>query len=106
VAARRPNSVAFDAAGDVYVAELGSVFLFTRTPDRDAERARISIRSPDGRVHAEITASEDGDEQIYFAPHAVAVDQQGDVYVGEVPASYSHGLAPEHANVVRKYARV
>jgi streptogramin lyase len=103
--ARRPNSVAFDTAGDVYVAELGSVFLFTPAADLDAERARISIRDRDGSVHGEIAADEDGDEQIYFAPHAVAVDGQGDVYVGEVPASYSRRQAPEHASVLRKYTR-
>jgi DNA-binding beta-propeller fold protein YncE len=103
--ARRPNGVAFDAAGDAYVAELGSVFLFTRTADPEAERARVSIRGPDGNVHDEIAATEDGDEQLFFAPHAVAVDRQGDVYVGEVPASYSRGQAPARASVLRKYER-
>jgi streptogramin lyase len=101
--ARHPNGVAFDAAGDAYVAELGSVFLFTQTPDRHAERARVSVRTPSGLVHTEITASED---EIYFAPHAVAVDRQGDVYVGEVPASYSRGLAPGDAPMLRKYVRL
>jgi sugar lactone lactonase YvrE len=103
--ARRPNGVAFDADGDAYVAELGSVFLFTESPDLGAERARISVRGADGEVRAELTASEDGDDAIYFAPHAVAVDRQGDLYVGEVPASYSRGTAPRDASVLRKYVR-
>jgi sugar lactone lactonase YvrE len=104
--ARRPNAVAFDADGLAYVAELGGVYIFTEEPDRDAERARVSIRSTDGAVVDEITAAEDGDDAIYFAPHAVAVDRHGAVYVGEVPASYSRGHAPAHAAVVRKYVRV
>jgi DNA-binding beta-propeller fold protein YncE len=101
--ARRPNSVAFDADGVAYVAELGGVFVFTEEPDLAAERARVSIRSPDGDGLGEVTAAEDGDGATYFAPHAVAVDRQGSVYVGEVPASYSRGRAPAHASVLRKY---
>jgi DNA-binding beta-propeller fold protein YncE len=101
--ARRPNGVAFDAQGDAYVAELGGVFLFTEEPVPGAERARVSIRGPDGDVRGEIEASGDGEGQLYFAPHAVAVDREGAVYVGEVPASYSRGRAPADAAVLRKY---
>jgi DNA-binding beta-propeller fold protein YncE len=104
--ARRPNGIAFDAQGLAYVAELGGVFVFTQEPDPDVERARVSIRSPSGDIRGEITASEDGDKQIYFAPHAVAIDREGAVYVGEVPASYSRGRAPADAPVLRKYVPV
>jgi DNA-binding beta-propeller fold protein YncE len=101
--ARRPNSVAFDGEGTAYVAELGSVHLFTPEPDLDADRPRVTIRGPDGEVRAEIDAAEDGEDALWFAPHAVAVDRQGAVYVGEVPHSYSRGRAPAHAAVLRKY---
>jgi streptogramin lyase len=101
--ARHPNSVAFDGAGDAYVAELGGVFVFTAEPDLDARRARVSVRGPDGEVRAELDAAEDGGDALWFAPHAVAVDRQGAVVVGEVPHSYSRGRAPAHATVLRKY---
>ena len=42
----------------------------------------------------------------FFAPHGVALDSRGDLYVGEVAFSYSHRQAPPDAKVLRKYARV
>jgi DNA-binding beta-propeller fold protein YncE len=104
--ARYPNSVAFDDDGQAYAAELGGVFVFTAEPDLDAVRARVTVRGPDGEVRAEIDADEDGGEALWFAPHAVAVDRQGAVVVGEVPHSYSRGRAPAHAAVLRKYVPV
>src|SRR5205823_3094183 len=67
--ARWPNNIAFDAAGAAYVAELGGLFLFSHDPDHGRGGARITIRDEDGGVEAEIL----GDD-IYFAPHGIAVD--------------------------------
>jgi DNA-binding beta-propeller fold protein YncE len=101
--ARWPNNTAFDREGSAYVTELGSLFLFTHEADRSAERARVTIRSSEGRVEAELAG--EGDD-VYFAPHGIAVDGHGDVYVGEVGASYTHGHAPPDWPVLRKYVRM
>ena len=103
--ARRPNSVAFDAARR-RLRRRARERVPLHAHARPRRRARAGLdQERGGEVIGELTASEDGDEQIYFAPHAVAVDRQGAVYVGEVPASYSRGAAPAHAAVLRKYVR-
>ena len=81
------------------MAELGHVWV-TGSADAEAERARISIRDAGGEVQGEIGDRDD----LTFAPHAVAVDSQGDVYVGEVTRSHTKGQAPPDALVFRKYA--
>ena len=98
--ARWPNNTAFDSDGYAYVAEMGGLFLFSHEPDRSRASARITIRDEEGAVAAELV-----DEDIYFAPHGIAVDGSGDIYIGEVSASYTHRQAPPDAPVLRKYIR-
>lgn len=88
--ARHPNAVAVDANGPFYVAELGSVFLFSNDADLAAPRARVTVRNPRGDIIDQV-CSERSD--LSFAPHSLAVDSGGNLYVGEVAASYSRGLA-------------
>jgi len=104
--ARWPNTVAFGREGEVYVAELGGVFLFSSAADQHQPAARVTVRSRDGEVVSEILEEPPHEREPFFAPHAVAVDSKGDVYVGEVAASYSHGQAPSGWSVLRKYVRI
>jgi 6-bladed beta-propeller len=104
--ARWPNNVAFGREGEMYVAELGGVFVFSSTPDHSRPAARVTVRTPDGDVISEILEESPYDRQGFFAPHSVAVDSTGDLYVGDVSASYSHGQAPSSWSVLRKYVRV
>ena len=39
------------------------------------------------------------------APHGIAVDSRGDLYVSEVATSYNFGAAPQGWGVIRKYVR-
>jgi hypothetical protein len=57
-------------------------------------------------VEAEITPLAEGEDDLYFSPHGIAVDSRGDVYVSEVPVSYTRGHAPKDWSVVRKYVRM
>jgi hypothetical protein len=44
------------------------------------------------------------DDPLFVAPHAVAVDSRGDVYVGEV--SYTHKGVDRGANTIQKFERI
>jgi sugar lactone lactonase YvrE len=101
-----PNNVAFDAEGLAYVAEMGCVFLFGPQANLDAPPARITIRARDGQVLDELCEEQQRDSGRFFAPHGIAVDSQGDLYVGEVPDSYTFGQSPGDWPVIRKFRRV
>lgn len=69
---------------------------------------RISILTPEGKLKARIGHPEEGDGPGQFvAPHSVATDALGDIYVGEV--SYSnrgkHANPPKYFRCLRKLAR-
>ncbi len=66
---RQPTSVAFDYEERIYVAELQS---------------RLSIIDYNGNIISRWGGEESRDPGKFVAPHCVAVDSKGDVYVGEV----------------------
>jgi len=94
---QRPCDMALDAEGRVYVAELwrpkGKKSFVHGTTKVD-QPGRVSILSPAGSVLTRWTA--DPEDRAapgsFIAPHAVAVDSQGSVYVAEV--TYSFAIAP------------
>ena len=84
----RPCQVAFDAAGNLFVAELGyrsGMWPGTVPPTPDATGGRVSVFSPDGQLLCVLGGGDNptapGD---FFAPHDIRIDSQGDVYVSEV----------------------
>lgn len=83
----RPTDVYID--GDiVYVSELCKrVSIFTRDGD-------LLSRWGNGDVPV--------DEPLFIAPHTIAVDSHGDVYVGEV--SYTYGEIDKGAQTIQKFA--
>ncbi len=89
--------------GNLYVAEVGGVFM--GDPDTSRPAARITLRDQDGHILCEWSDQDPMDSGQYFSPHAIAVDSRGDVYVGEVKKSYPGGRAPAGASVLRKYVR-
>lgn len=84
----RPCEVAFDAAGNMIVAELGyrvAMWSGVQPPGPNATGGRISVFAPDGRV---LSRWGGGDHPTapgdFFAPHDVCIDAHGDLYVSEV----------------------
>lgn len=66
---------------------------------------RVSVFSHDGDLLARWdNGDHPGEDPLFLAPHAVAVDARGDVYVGEVAETYA-GVALG-ADAVRKFRRV
>jgi len=94
----RPNSVAYDAEGNLYVAELGLRTAnvpccdgFQMPPvTPDSPPSQVSVWGPDGSLLARW-----GDpgvpcrEGSFFCAHGIAVDSQGAIYVGQTSRSAS-----------------
>jgi DNA-binding beta-propeller fold protein YncE len=103
----RPDDVCVDDAGNVYVAELGeraALFPFMPPPWGQDRPARISVVDLQGKLLARW--GEDPADPIQFvAPHGIAVDRSGNVYIGEVREAAGADAAGWH-KAVRKLARI
>jgi DNA-binding beta-propeller fold protein YncE len=94
-----------------YIGELGPVMPVNRRfPNLGP---RISIADNKGNILARIGNSGDGEfsPEYFIAPHGLAVDSHGDVYVGEVSATawpqyYPDTPAPNPLPTLRKMTRV
>lgn len=78
----RPCALTVGPDGNVYVGELNAVALMDGAPGMGH---RISVFDRDGKLVTRYGDAEEGEEAGRFiAPHGIAVDSRGDVYVGEV----------------------
>ncbi len=86
----RPTDLFIDKTGIVYVSELS---------------ARISIFDPNGKLLARWGDKVGGDpwKQTIVAPHTLAVDSHGDIYVAQVMMTI--GKIEKGTKVVQKYVR-
>jgi DNA-binding beta-propeller fold protein YncE len=107
----RPCQVAFDQAGNLYVAELGyraGMWPGTSAPSPDATGGRVSIFDADGKLLARWGGGENptspGD---FFAPHDIRIDSRGDLYVSEVvmSAGGNRGLVSPDCHSLQKFTR-
>lgn len=91
-----PNNLVRGPDGRYYVAELGRI-VQGAAPDiqisPDAIPAQIGIRDQSGRLIQALRPPIADDEWQFFAPHGIAVDSRGDIYVSEVRGAYSRGFA-------------
>ena len=94
----RPCDLVIDAAGRVYVAELGyraGMWPGIVPPHPNATGGRVSIFDSAGRLLFRFGGgekpSEPGD---FFAPHDIWLDSQGSLYVSEVIRSAAGGKKP------------
>ncbi len=94
-----------------YIGEIGP----TLPINRDAPNLgpRISIVDHEGRLLSRFGAAHAGYEcpDQFIAPHGMAVDSRGDIYVGEVsyttwPFVYPGKDVPQHLRTLRKLVRV
>jgi len=89
----RPTDVFVDDEGVVYVSELC---------------LRFSIFSPKSELLARwgTQPGENLENAVFIAPHTVALDSRGDIYVGEVSWTSYNRHIDRGANVLRKFVRV
>ncbi|RQR33243.1 hypothetical protein [Burkholderia sp. Bp9142] len=93
---QRPTDVAFDQRGYAYVTELprGPRDLKSWRLGRATEElpGRVTIRNSDGTAVSKVDCP--GLE--FLAPHAIAVDSTGAIYVSEVPESFANYTRKPH----------
>ena len=94
---QRPSDLAFDADGLVYVAELWrpkGKKSFVHGEMLEDKPGRVTVLDSHGRVVTRWGASSEARHAPgnFIAPHAIAVDTHGDIYVAEV--TYSFALRP------------
>ena len=81
----RPCGLTIGPDGSIYIGELNGVGLMEGA---DGIGHRLTVLSPQGELLAQVGDPHEGEEPGQFiAPHGVAVDSKGDVYVAE--ASYT-----------------
>jgi DNA-binding beta-propeller fold protein YncE len=101
-----PNNIVRGRDGHYYTAELGRTVQGppgAKFVVADGLAPRVTVRDSSGAILAEWGAPEP--ERVWFAPHGIALDSRGDIYIGEVTASNSNGLAPPRA-ALHKFVRL
>jgi DNA-binding beta-propeller fold protein YncE len=102
----RPDDLAFDRDDVLYVAELGFAAgvipngLGATPPDGDPPRGRVSVLTTTGDVLARVEPHREWSPDGFLAPHGIAVDSVGSIYVGEVFRSALRGYAPDSPEVL------
>jgi DNA-binding beta-propeller fold protein YncE len=106
---QRPTHIVFDKVGRAHVSELwwhkGQTSQ-RHGPITDPRYGRCSVFDKDGKMLARWGGPDATASGSFAAPHGLAVDSRGDVYVSEVTWTFavSRGLAPEGTHTFQKFA--
>ncbi|MCZ6544800.1 MAG: peptidyl-alpha-hydroxyglycine alpha-amidating lyase family protein [Chloroflexi bacterium] len=89
----RPDGLTLAADGNIYIGELNG---FPGVDTAPGLGHRVSVLNRDGELLARFGHPEEGEGAGHFiAPHGIAVDSRGDIYVGEVSTTIrGRGLDP------------
>src|SRR5438876_354427 len=105
---QRPTHIVFDEQGRAYVSELW--WHKGQTSRRhgvtqEPKHGRVSVFDKDGRLLARWGTPEATKPGSFAAPHGLAVDSKGAVYVAEVTWTFavSRGLAPADCHTFQKF---
>ena len=106
---QRPTHVVFDARGRAYVSELWwhkGQKSQRHGPISTPRCGRVSVYSPEGAVLTRWGTDDACAAGSFAAPHGIAVDTRGDIYVSEVTWTFavSRGLAPAGCHTFQKFA--
>lgn len=106
---QRPTHLAIDSDGRVYVSEL-----WRRTEDyshrlgwiENDQHGRVSIYDPEGAALVRLGGQDRCAPGNFIAPHGIAVDAAGDLYVSEVTQSFAvrRGIVPEGSHTLQKFS--
>ena len=106
---QRPTHIVFDSEGRAYVSELwwhpGDISR-RHGQTTTAKPARLSVFDRDGRVIARWGTADATASGSFAAPHGLAVDSRGDIYVSEVTWTFavSRGRAPADTHTFQKFS--
>jgi DNA-binding beta-propeller fold protein YncE len=107
----RPCQVAFDGAGNLFVAEVGyraGMWPGILPPTPNPTGGRVSVLNSRGELLSRWGGGDNptapGD---FFAPHDICIDSRGDVYVAEVvmSAGGNRGLVSPDCHTLQKFQR-
>ncbi|MFQ5880361.1 MAG: peptidyl-alpha-hydroxyglycine alpha-amidating lyase family protein, partial [Dehalococcoidia bacterium] len=101
----RPDGICMDGEGNFYIGELGPI---PGLDDCPGLGHRLSIYNLDGKLLTRFGDPEEGEGPGQFiAPHGVAVDSRGDLYVGETSYTIrgSHMDPPKELRSFQKFIR-
>jgi DNA-binding beta-propeller fold protein YncE len=106
---QRPTHIVFDGQGRAYVSELWwhkGQKSQRHGPIVDPRPGRVSVLDAGGRVLARWGTPDACAPGSFAAPHGIAVDSRGDVFVSEVTWTFaiSRGLAPAGCHTFQKFA--
>ena len=89
----RPDGLTLAADGNIYIGELNG---FPGVDTAPGLGHRVSVLNRDGKLLARFGHPEEGEGAGHFiAPHGIAVDSRGDIYVGKVSTTIrGRGLDP------------
>ena len=107
---QRPTHVVFDERGRAYVSELwwhkGQTSQ-RHGPVTESRHGRVTVYDRDGKVLTRWGTPDACAPGSFAAPHGIAVDSKGDIYVSEVTWTFavSRGLAPAGCHTFQKFRR-